>query len=64
MMPLIPRPDLRPGDIITGVDGDAIEDSQDIAHRVLATPPGSAITFEGVRNGRQRSWRITVELQE
>jgi len=42
---------LRPGDVLTAVDGGAILDQTDLRYREAALPPGTAVRIAGYRAG-------------
>src|SRR5258708_26204995 len=42
---------VRPGDLITGLQGEPVRNSQDLVSRVAALPPGALVELEG-RHGR------------
>lgn len=43
---------VRPGDLITGLKGEPVRNSQDLVSRVAALPPGARVELEG-RHGRE-----------
>jgi serine protease DegQ len=43
---------VRPGDLITGLQGEPVRNSQDLVSRVAALPPGAVVELEG-RHGRE-----------
>jgi serine protease DegS len=43
---------VRPGDLITGLRGEPVRNSQDLVSRVAALPPGAVVELEG-RHGRE-----------
>ncbi len=49
------RAGLQPGDIITAIDGDPVDDMNDLAARIQATPPGTTVTLEFMRGGSTRT---------
>ncbi|MDQ3620676.1 MAG: trypsin-like peptidase domain-containing protein [Actinomycetota bacterium] len=53
------RAGLQPGDIITAIDGNPIDDMADLAGRVQALSPGTTVTLEFLRNGNPQ----TVDVQ-
>ncbi|MDQ5815679.1 MAG: trypsin-like peptidase domain-containing protein [Actinomycetota bacterium] len=53
------RAGLQPGDIITAIDGNPIDDMSDLAGRVQALSPGTTVTLEFLRNGNPQ----TVDVQ-
>ena len=50
------------GDVITSVNGEAVKDSRDLARRIAAMTPGTAINVSVFRNGQEKM--ITVTLGE
>jgi len=50
------------GDVITSVNGEAVKDSRDLARRIAAMTPGTAINESVFRNGQEKT--ITVTLGE
>jgi serine peptidase DegS len=42
---------VRPGDLITGLDGEAVKSAQDLVSRVAALKPGASVELDG-RHGR------------
>ncbi|MCU0795222.1 MAG: PDZ domain-containing protein [Akkermansiaceae bacterium] len=61
---------IRPGDFITAYqdqtvpDCHAPEDLPVFNAMVLGTPPGSAVTLKGMRDGKEMEWKLTTELRE
>jgi serine protease Do len=53
---------VQPGDVIIGMNGTDIEDFQELRNRIAATPPGTEVVFEVVREGERID--IPVELGE
>ncbi len=51
---------LTPGDIITHVDGDAIQSGEEIAHYALNRPLGSTIELRGIHNGEAARWQVKI----
>ncbi|MBK9625807.1 MAG: Do family serine endopeptidase [Rhodocyclaceae bacterium] len=51
---------IKPGDILLGIDGKNVEDSQAMLELIAAFAPGSATQFEIRRNGQTRSLAITI----
>ena len=43
---------VRPGDLITGLDGEAVKSAQDLVSRVAALKPGASVELDG-RHGRE-----------
>ncbi len=55
---------LTPGDIITHVNGEAIQNGEEIAHRALNMEPGTVIKLQGIHNSIAASWRVTIGPKE
>src|SRR5205085_8171088 len=56
---------LRQGDVITAVNGNAVNDANELRNLVAATPPGSDVTLTIVRDGREQQVKATLgELTE
>ncbi len=53
---------VRPGDLVTGLDGDAVRSSQDLVSRVAALKPGAQVELAG-RHGQQ-SYKIKLKVIE
>jgi serine protease Do len=51
---------LKPGDVLLGVNGKAIERSAELPPLVAAVKPGTKATFELWRDGRKRTLEVTV----
>jgi serine protease Do len=51
---------VRPGDVIVGFNGTAIEKSDELSHLVSRTKPGSKVAIEVLRDGKQQSLNVTV----
>jgi serine protease Do len=56
------RAGMEAGDLIVAMNGKAIESSSQLRNRVAATPPGTRVTFEVLRENDRK--KITVELGE
>lgn len=52
------RADLRPSDVITAVNGEAIRDARELTRRIGAIRPGATVKLTVTREGRER----TVDL--
>ena len=50
-----------PGDLIQSVNGQEVKDSRDLAQRIAAIKPGSAVQLGLLRNGSQKTVPVTVE---
>ncbi len=46
------RAGLQPGDLITRIDGQPVDNVRTALNLISGKPPGSAIAIEGIRNGR------------
>jgi serine peptidase DegS len=53
---------VRPGDLITGLGGKPVLNSQDLVSRLAALPPGAFVDLAG-RHGRE-PYKLKVEVQE
>jgi serine protease DegS len=53
---------VRPGDLITGLQGRPVLNSQDLVSRLAALPPGAFVDLEG-RHGRE-PYKLKIEVQE
>jgi Do/DeqQ family serine protease len=53
---------VRPGDLITGLQGEPVQSSQDLVSRVAALPPGSVVELEG-RHGRE-PYKLKLKVLE
>ena len=53
---------VRPGDLITGLQGRPVLNSQDLVSRLAALPPGAFVDLEG-RHGRE-PYKLEIEVQE
>jgi serine protease DegS len=53
---------VRPGDLITGLQGRPVLNSQDLVSRLAALPPGAFVDLEG-RHGRE-PYKFKIEVQE
>ena len=54
---------LQDGDIITEFDGDRMTKSADLFNKVATTQVGKQVTVKYLRNGRERSARVTIEAR-
>ncbi|HIJ23380.1 MAG: trypsin-like serine protease [Gammaproteobacteria bacterium] len=55
---------LTPGDIITHVEGKAIQSGEEIAHHALNQPIGSILKLSGTHNGKAASWHVTIQPKQ
>jgi serine protease Do len=51
---------LRPGDLVTSIDGDAVEGMSDLAARIRAIEPGTRVTLTIERSGRTMEVPVTL----
>jgi serine protease Do len=51
---------LRPGDVVTAVNGESVDTSRSLIRAVAATPPGSALHVTIRRQGREMDISVTV----
>ncbi|HMD76299.1 MAG TPA: trypsin-like peptidase domain-containing protein [Terracidiphilus sp.] len=51
---------LKPGDIITTVDGRAIKDGDDLVNEITSRRPGSTIRLGYLRDGKQADTTVTI----
>jgi Do/DeqQ family serine protease len=54
------RAGLRAGDIVTALNGTAIEDPNTLRNLIASTPPGTEVTITIVRNGREQQMRVRL----
>ena len=54
------RAGLRSGDVITALNGEAINDPNTFRNKIAATPPGGEITLNVRRDGREQQVRATL----
>ncbi|MFN2349097.1 MAG: Do family serine endopeptidase [Thioalkalivibrio sp.] len=54
------RADMRPGDIITHIGGDRVNDAQDALNFIARAKPGDTLPMEGVRDGNRIEIRSEV----
>ena len=56
---------LKQGDVITAINGNAVNDANELRNLVAATQPGSDVTLTIVRDGREQQLKATLgELNE
>jgi Do/DeqQ family serine protease len=55
------RAGLKPGDVITGVDGRAVNGANDLRSRVGLLPPGTRIELEVLRDGKTRRLKAQID---
>jgi serine protease Do len=51
---------LKRGDVITGLNGQAVEDSNDLRLRISQTAPGTSVRLNIVRDGQQKEISVTL----
>ncbi|HLY39830.1 MAG TPA: trypsin-like peptidase domain-containing protein [Terracidiphilus sp.] len=51
---------LKPGDIITSVDGRSIKDGEDLVNEIASRHPGSSLRLGYMRDGKQNDTTVTV----
>ncbi len=51
---------MKPGDIITSIDGRAIKDGDDLVNDIASRRPGSSIRLGFIRDGKQNDATVTV----
>jgi len=51
---------LRAGDVIVGIDGDAVDGDRDLAEHILPHQPGDAITLRLLRDGQTMEVDVTL----
>ncbi|HEV2802518.1 MAG TPA: DegQ family serine endoprotease [Pyrinomonadaceae bacterium] len=54
------RAGLKQGDVITTVNGTAVNDVNSLRNRIASTAPGSEVTLTVVRDGREQQMRATL----
>ena len=57
------RAGLRAGDVLLELDGQAVDDADELLDRVAALPPGGTASLEVLRAGKHRSLRVHVGLR-
>ncbi len=51
---------LKPGDIITSIDGRSIKDGNDLVNEIASRRPGSTVRMGYVRDGKQADTTVTI----
>ncbi len=51
---------LRAGDVITAIDGDIVDDVQDVHEKLLEAGPGASLTLSVVRQGQPLTLTVTL----
>ena len=54
------RAGLRPGDVITSLNGQAVNDPNTFRNQIAGTPPGSEVTLTIKRSGQEQQVRATL----
>jgi serine protease Do len=54
------RAGLKPGDVITAVDGASISDARDLARQVAGLVPNAGVRIDYLREGKPQSLQLTV----
>ncbi len=54
------RGGMRPGDVVTSVDGKPVADTRDLVERTAAVKPGEQVDFTVVRSGAETKLRVEV----
>jgi Do/DeqQ family serine protease len=54
------RAGLRRGDVITGLNGQPVPDSNTLRNRVAGTQPGGEVTVTYLRDGKEQTARVTL----
>jgi serine protease DegS len=54
---------IRPGDLITGLNGDAVKSAQDLVSRVAALSPGGSVELDG-RHGGREPFKVKLKVIE
>ncbi len=54
---------LKPGDVVTSVNGEKIESSSQLKRVVASIQPGTKVKFEALRNGKVVSLSVVIEEQ-
>ena len=52
---------LERGDVITAIDGEVVEDSNELRNRIAATKPGTSVKLTVLREGSERSFSATLD---
>ena len=58
------RGDLRPGDFVTRVNGEAVESSAELIRAVGSLQPNTDATFDVIRDGREQTVAVRVSLRD
>ncbi|MBX3615684.1 MAG: DegQ family serine endoprotease [Nitrosomonas sp.] len=52
---------LKPGDVILNFQGQPVSDTGEFRNRVAAEQPGSKVTFDIIRDGKQRTVSVSID---
>ncbi len=56
--------DLRPGDIVTAIDGAAVESGNDLVRRIATLDPGAEAEISVFRSGREETVRVATSTRD
>ncbi|HEV2971366.1 MAG TPA: PDZ domain-containing protein [Pirellulales bacterium] len=51
---------LKPGDLITGIDGKPVQSNADMGAAIGSLPPGSEVSFDIDRDGQKQKFRVSL----
>jgi serine protease Do len=51
---------LKPGDVVLSVDGHAVEDSADLAHRIATKGPDTTVDLDVLRDGSEKTLSVAL----
>jgi serine protease Do len=54
------RAGLQRGDVITALNGAAVNDGNELRNLVAATQPGTDVTLDALRDGREQQFKVTL----
>ena len=55
---------LKAGDVVTELEGVAIASADELTRKVGSFPPGERVTVKAFRDGRERTFRVTLERRD
>lgn len=55
-----PARQLEPGDVVMGIDGQAVNNASELTRRVAQLPPGRKVKLQVLRQGKQRTVDVTL----
>jgi serine protease Do len=55
------RAGLRQGDVLVGLDGEKVTDTNSLRNRIAATKPGSSVTLDVIRDGSPQKVHATLD---